>query len=408
VRVLSLFSGIGAHCLGYTWAGMEIVGHCEIDPFCRKVLRKHWPEVPKIKDVKSITAEKVARACGHIDMIAASPPCQDISGAGKGEGIGTKETPTQRSGLFWETLRIIGEIRPRWVVIENVSAFRVRGADPVLFELEKLGYTCWTMLVGSWAVGAPHQRNRVFIVAYSPSSVRGAPRDSKRTTSSRSSKQLEHAECSGLERSNREGRSGKRRKTVLFTESNTTGMANSNCKSEPTCGVETGDSLVVAEQSGAQSSCNCTNVANPSSQRRQQVSRRPSCNEITYARWAAAYNNQLECDDEGNRSGEISLAGGEGLEGCWHRTSRPITQFPLPPGILQHAWEHPRTIDIEEETERALGATTPRNSRRLVRSRLVNWNKNVLKAVGNANPPALLYVIGTAIMLLDKELGNVG
>ena len=165
--VLSLFTGIGLHDLGLQRAGWRIAGQCEIDEFCSKVLAKHWPDVPRWKDVKDVTAASVKEACGCIpDIVTGGFPCQDVSCAGKGEGIGSEEQPTEnRSGLWWQMKRVIEELMPPWVLVENVPALKQRGVDEVLKSLEKLGYQCWPMVVGSWAAGAPHSRNRVWIVA---------------------------------------------------------------------------------------------------------------------------------------------------------------------------------------------------------------------------------------------------
>ena len=113
----SLFSGVGGIDLGLAWAGFEVVWQVEIAPFARKILEKRWPGVRKLYDV---------RRCGRdnlepVDLISGGSPCQQISCAGKREGIGTPDSPTERSGLWFEYLRIIGELRPRWVLIENVS-----------------------------------------------------------------------------------------------------------------------------------------------------------------------------------------------------------------------------------------------------------------------------------------------
>lgn len=169
MRVLSLFSGIGGLELGLEWAGMTTVGQCEFDRYCRKVLEKHWPGMPRWIDVREVTGENVKERCGHVDLVCGGFPCQDISVAGKGVGLSG-----ERSGLYWEMWRVIKEVRPDWVLAENVPALRTRGADDVIASLEGLGYTVWPIVVGAWAVGAPHKRDRVWIVANSPRSVRCA------------------------------------------------------------------------------------------------------------------------------------------------------------------------------------------------------------------------------------------
>jgi hypothetical protein len=126
VNVLDLFSGIGGFSLGLErTGGMRTVAFCEIDPYCRAVLRKHWPAVPCFEDVRDLHAFDV----GPVDVICGGFPCQDISTAGRGAGLAG-----ERSGLWSEYRRLIEECRPAWVVIENVSALRSRGLDQVLGE----------------------------------------------------------------------------------------------------------------------------------------------------------------------------------------------------------------------------------------------------------------------------------
>ena len=136
---------------------MRTVAFCEIDPYCRAVLRKHWPSVPCFEDVRDLHAYDV----GPVDVIAGGFPCQDISFAGKGAGIAGS-----RSGLWSEYRRLIEECRPSWVIAENVSALRSRGLDQVLGELAALGYDAEWHCIPAAAVGAPHRRDRVWIVAY--------------------------------------------------------------------------------------------------------------------------------------------------------------------------------------------------------------------------------------------------
>ena len=165
MKVLSLFSGIGGLDLGFEWAGFETVCFCEIEEFPRKVLHKHWPNVPIIEDVRNVTKESVP---GRIDCIIGGFPCQDISYAGKGAGIDydLSEQEGTRSGLWWEYWRTIRELRPRYVVAENVSALTNRGLDIVLGSLAQIGYDAEWQIVSAASVGAPHIRERIFIVAY--------------------------------------------------------------------------------------------------------------------------------------------------------------------------------------------------------------------------------------------------
>lgn len=156
MNFLSLFSGIGGIDLGLERSGMTCVGQVEIDPFCRRVLAKHWPDVPRFEDVRTFTGDQV----GAVDLICGGFPCQDVSLAGKGAGVEAGE----RSGLWREFRRIILEKLPRWVLVENVPGLRTRGADLVLAQLGEAGYACWPLVVGAEHVGAPHRRHRVFII----------------------------------------------------------------------------------------------------------------------------------------------------------------------------------------------------------------------------------------------------
>jgi len=161
MNVLDLFSGIGGFSLGLERAGMRTVAFCEIDPFCRRVLAKHWPGVPCFNDVRSLTAERLAADGISVDAICGGFPCQDISWAGNGDGI-----EGDRSGLWKEYARIIGELRPRFVAVENVTALLSRGLGVVLGDLAALGYDAEWQDVSAEDIGAPHPRSRVWIVAY--------------------------------------------------------------------------------------------------------------------------------------------------------------------------------------------------------------------------------------------------
>jgi DNA (cytosine-5)-methyltransferase 1 len=143
--------------------GFKTMAFCEIDPYCRAVLKKHWPDVPCYDDIRNLTAETLRRDGIAVDAICGGFPCQDISIAGKGAGIGG-----ERSGLWSEYARLIGEIRPRYVIVENVAALLGRGMGDVFGNLAALGYDAEWDTVPASELGAPHRRERVWIVAYAP------------------------------------------------------------------------------------------------------------------------------------------------------------------------------------------------------------------------------------------------
>lgn len=161
LRLLDLFSGIGGFSLGLERAGFQTVAFCEIDPFCRRVLARHWPEVPCYDDIATLTADRLAAdRIGRIDAICGGFPCQDLSLAGSGLGLAG-----ERSGLWREYARLIREIQPRFVFVENVSALLGRGLGDVLGDLAAVGYDAVWNCIPAAAVGAPHRRDRVWIVA---------------------------------------------------------------------------------------------------------------------------------------------------------------------------------------------------------------------------------------------------
>jgi DNA (cytosine-5)-methyltransferase 1 len=161
MNVLDLFSGIGGFSLGLERAGMRTVAFCEIEPYARAVLRKHWPDVPCYDDVRTLSGARLGADGIVPDVICGGFPCQDISIAGKGAGIGGT-----RSGLWSEYARIIGEFRPKFVIVENVAALLGRGLADVLGDLAALGYAAEWHCIPASAVGAPHRRDRIWIVAY--------------------------------------------------------------------------------------------------------------------------------------------------------------------------------------------------------------------------------------------------
>ena len=163
LKVLDLFSGIlGGFSLGLErTGGFKTVAFCEIEEFPRKVLAKHWPDVPCYHDIRELTGDRLRADGIAVDVICGGFPCQDISKAGRGAGI-----DGERSGLWADYARLIGELRPKYVVVENVSALLNRGLDRVLGDLATLGYDAEWHCIPAAAVGAPHIRDRIWIVAY--------------------------------------------------------------------------------------------------------------------------------------------------------------------------------------------------------------------------------------------------
>jgi DNA (cytosine-5)-methyltransferase 1 len=159
LRVLDLFSGIGGFSLGLErTGGFETAAFCEIEPFPRRVLAKHWPGVPIHMDVRKLRGEDV----GPVDVICGGYPCQPFSTAGKRAG---KDDDRH---LWPEFSRLVDELRPAWVIGENVAGHISMGLDDVLADLEGKGYACRAFVVPACGVGAPHKRERVWTVAHAP------------------------------------------------------------------------------------------------------------------------------------------------------------------------------------------------------------------------------------------------
>ena len=157
----SLFAGIGGFDLGFERAGMACKWQVEIDDYANRVLKKHWPDVRRWRDVCTWPQQDTDR----VDVICGGFPCQDISYAGRGAGL-----DGERSGLFFEAIRVVCELRPRCVVLENVAALLTRGLDRVLGTLAEVGYDAEWHCIPAAAVGAPHIRDRVFLLGWNTDS----------------------------------------------------------------------------------------------------------------------------------------------------------------------------------------------------------------------------------------------
>lgn len=190
---VDLFSGIGGFALAARRSFPDhVVGaFVEIDPYCRKILRRHWPTAPIWDDVRTFNPSDHVRPGSTVDLLTAGPPCQPYSVAGTRQGDGDDRA------LWPEVIRVIRETRPRWVVVENVVGFLSLGYDPFAFEMEKEGYEVGAAVLCANAVGAYHERRRVFIVANSNGTRREEQRGGVTTPTKQSS--LERLSWGGIE-----------------------------------------------------------------------------------------------------------------------------------------------------------------------------------------------------------------
>lgn len=194
LRVLDLFSGIGGFSLGLErTGGFETVAFCEIEEFPRRVLAKNWPEVPCYHDVRELTADTLARDGIAVDVICGGFPCQDVSLAGRRAGL-----DGARSGLWAEYARLIGEVRPSFVIVENTPGLLSLGMDVVLGDLASLGYDAEWHCIPACYVGADHIRDRVWIVSY-PSDWQSIDERRSSESSEEMAQNAPDALCSGLQ-----------------------------------------------------------------------------------------------------------------------------------------------------------------------------------------------------------------
>ncbi len=155
MKHLDLFSGIGGFALAARWVGWETIGFCEIEPYCQKILKKHWPDVQIYEDIRELSGETV----GFVDIITGGYPCQPFSLAGQRRG------EADDRHLWPEAYRLVRELKPTWAVFENVAGHISMGLDQVLSDLGGLDYTTETLVIPACAVDAKHRRDRVWIVA---------------------------------------------------------------------------------------------------------------------------------------------------------------------------------------------------------------------------------------------------
>lgn len=160
MNYLSLFAGIGGMDLGLERAGMTCVGQVEIDPFCQRVLARHWPEVPRHDDVRTAVDWWLGSPRPAVDVVCGGFPCQPVSLAGRGLA------QADERWLWPAAWAVIRDLRPAFAILENVPGLLGRGLGDVLGDLAEIGYDAEWDCVPAAAVGAPHRRDRVFVVAY--------------------------------------------------------------------------------------------------------------------------------------------------------------------------------------------------------------------------------------------------
>lgn len=370
MRVGSLFTGIGGLDLGLQRAGFEIAWQVEIDPYCRAVLGQHWQEVQRFEDVRECGAHNLSA----VDVLAGGFPCQDISTAGKRSGI-----EGERSGLWREFARIIAEIRPCYVLIENVAALlyanktcngepREAAIATVLRDLADIGYDAEWRVLSAAEFGAPHLRKRVFIVAYDPDQ-RGRTR---RAEPKGQQGQANTHSTGAAEVGNSPGRGCKKRlyTTRIHAELDAPGAAMADATSQ---GRAAGGNTGRVESSGKAFINDAQHggevLADTDSTRLQE--------------WDGSKPEQEQgaaIDECGGHQGQTESRMGGIFDGISAWMDAIEQRWPAGPGEEQEEWEPPRVIQ---------GKLKGRVSR--------------LKGLGNACLPQIAEAIGRAIRKHEEE-----
>lgn len=385
MRVLDLFSGIGGFSLGLESTGhYQTVGFCEIEPFGRAVLNKHWPNVYCHEDVRTLTDDVVRRECGPVDMLCGGFPCQDISVAGKGKGL-----EGERSGLFFELARIVESVRPNWLLIENVPALRIRGSDRVIDELEGLEYSCWAFVVGAEHVGASHRRHRVWIVGHAGGTGAG---DFQRAVSGQAWQCNDAPETAAVRQGNGASLPGR----VDPADRDFQSVAYSKCQHS----LQRYDITMLggrsdqAEQAGVGSGGVGLADTHGEGSQVDPCQPRDDATERTPIERSCGVD-QVNPTSQGLSDGRKQPLGGQGASQPQSERPSLTNRWPSGPGQQQHPWEESRLIEFP------LGGAVDGVSSRLVRFA----NRNALKAFGNSVVPQVVAAFGRVIHQIDSSLG---
>ena len=364
MKIGSLFAGIGGLELGLEWAGVgHTVWQVEQNAYAQRVLAKHWPHARRYDDVRTVGAHNLE----PVDVLCGGFPCQDISAAGRGAGLSG-----ERSGLWFEYLRLVGELRPRFVVVENVSVLLVRGADVVLGGLAALGYgAVWTTLRAA-DVGAPHLRERLFCVAYAEGVAEREPADSAIALATRGHARVEPRGVGELSLAYADGLREPQPQGRLADERGRAGdraavaMGDAAGLGRASAGPETGD-RGVAITHGAGQGVGQADAHGARLEERERIA------------GDARPQRAPAVRDRARRSAG-GVESGVGREPPRLPSGLDGTRWPAGRGEAQYDWEAPRTAH----------GVANRSAR--------------LKALGNAVVPQCAYVVGRMLLAIAAAL----
>lgn len=396
-KFFSVFSGIGLFDLGLEMAGWQCVGQCEIEPFPAAVLEHHWPDVWRYDDVRKLSGELIREHCGDVDAIIGGPPCQPASVAGQRKGS------SDDRWLWPDYLRLVSEVKPVWVLAENpggVLSLRVDGvrfSEWIAVQFKDLGYTLLPILLGAADVGAPHERERVWFMAYSD----------------RARKQ----------QSGRDDREGGRRTGYCCEEMANAGLSERRPPAEGW--IDDADRADAGgEEAAGRSGFCCTSLAGSEmanasivgcgegrteSAREQGRFDAPICG-CKVGNANGAYGCRLpigtatkdaEPEFSGIEMGDANSARlqehkGQRCDAREKRTTFERTSWPMGQGPDQYEWEAPRLV----ESQSALGTAVDGHDRRMAGY----WRREAVKAVGNAVVPQISQILAEAINEYERRL----
>lgn len=392
--VLDLFSGTGGFSLGLERAGFRTRAFCEADPFCREWLGQQWPGVPIYPDIRALDG----RAIGFLDVVCGGFPCQDVSAAGKGEGL-----DGARSGLWFEMLRVVREVWPTWVVAENVPALRTRGADRVLGDLEESGYAAWPFVVGARHVGAPHKRDRAWIIGRRLGDVvANTDGDVLRILEQRlpggwpggirdEGESVARNDGEGLADPSRHGDDGRpARERTLASDSSERGTVGVGTVGETRGPLADSDGgrregeRVENDRGLGGASGNFADRRGGARPIYQGQGEPPGMGDAGSARSSARLSTPAGRD-------------GERAESTIVDDQRIRRRWPAGPGERQYEWEAPRTVTL---AQCRLGVSVDGLPRGMGKA----LNDARLKAAGNAIVPEIAEIIGCVIVQIEREL----
>jgi DNA-cytosine methyltransferase len=429
--VLDLCSGVGGISLGLEWTGrFKTIAFCEIDTVLHYWLKRNWPNTPIYNDLKSLTGQQLRDELGHIDIFSFGFPCQDVSHAGRGEGIGTQEAPTERSGLIYDIIRLIDQYRPTWILAENVAALKGRGYDAIRSELERIGYTCWPHVVSSANLAASHRRDRCWIIG--TSRVADAMRSGRNLNAEFTEKLQRERETVGriqlpevsdvrsgeglVADTNGDGLTAPRG-TVEQTSERPAGAS----ATRPNDGTVENTELPRLEESagrdgqvGGRSCLQPAGSSDVGGNGNVEAGRDALVSQLRDEFFLTQLEEELANTEsvglQGVRSSRIEepeVHAGEELP-VRDRGGRGIRQSVAKPGFQQYDWEAPRLVPLAflkppvGQSAHAL----PGELAQLVTGRTKNPMKKLieaqLKALGNSVDPVAAYLMGCAIVELDE------